>query len=89
MSLIVLLNLHNRAINEIELDKYESSAMRVRKTYRVNVPKNLIINSCNLQLNDPVGQGMCKNLIALVITFIFILRGIWYCIQSQALKGIQ
>ena len=61
-----------RAINEIEL---ESSAMRVRKTYRVNVPKNLIINSCNLQLNDPVGQGMCKNLIALVtecvLTLIF------------------
>ena len=49
----------HRAIKEmIELDKYESSAMRVRKTYRVKVPKNLMINSCNLQLNDPVGQGI-------------------------------
>ena len=46
--------------------------MRVRKTYRVNVPKNLIVNSCNLQLNDPVGQGMCKNFIAeCVLTFFF------------------
>ena len=51
--------LFHRAIKEMtELDEYELSAMRVRKTYRVNVPKNLMINSCNLQLNDPVGQGI-------------------------------
>lgn len=36
---------------------YELSDMRVRRTYRVNVPQSLIINSCNLQLNEPVGQG--------------------------------
>ena len=33
--------------------------MRVRKTLRLNVPKQLIIDSCNLQLDEPVGQGMC------------------------------
>lgn len=32
--------------------------MRVRSTLRDDVPKHLIIDSCNLKLNESVGQGM-------------------------------
>lgn len=31
--------------------------MKVRNTYRVNVPKHMIIDSCNLKLNESIGQG--------------------------------
>ena len=31
--------------------------MTVRKSMRIKVPKNLIIDSANLELDEPVGQG--------------------------------
>ena len=45
----------------LQLSHNDSSSelfhMRVRSMYRVKVPKTLIIDSCNLKLNESVGQG--------------------------------
>jgi hypothetical protein len=44
--------------SETAEDKFEMSHVRVRRTYRENVSKKLLIPSCNLHLKEPVGQGM-------------------------------
>lgn len=44
------------ASNEMEIN--ELWHISVQRSFKVDVPKHLIIDSCNLQLNEPVGQGM-------------------------------
>ena len=41
------------------------SHMRVRCTYKEKVPKHLIIDSCNLKLNETVGQGDIVNVVSM------------------------
>ena len=36
---------------------YVADDMTVHKSMRIKVPKNLVIDSANLQLDEPVGQG--------------------------------
>ena len=43
------------------------SHMRVKGTYKEKVPKHLIIDSCNLKLNESVGQGDIVNVVSYVL----------------------
>ena len=48
-------------------EKSQLSHMRVRSTYKEKVPKHLIIDSCNLKLNESVGQGDIVNVVSYVL----------------------
>ena len=42
---------------ELKSSANDNEHIRVRSSYREKVPKHLVIDSCNLQLNESVGQG--------------------------------
>ena len=77
---------------------------RYKSTYVCNtnideVPKNLVIPSCSLQLSEPVGQGIIcisvflmhgyRWLCIIIIIHIIMCRGVWNCVQSQVIQRVQ
>ena len=60
--------------------------MRVRDIHREKVPKHLIIDSCNLKLNETIGQGNIAqiNVVSYVSMIPVLYRRIWHCLQSTA-----
>ena len=43
------------------------SHMKVTSAYKEKVPRHLIIDSCNLKLNESVGQGDIVNVVSYVL----------------------
>ena len=56
--------------------------MRVRDIHREKVPKNLMIDSCNLKLNETIGQGNIAqiNVVSYVSMIPVLYRRIWHCL---------
>lgn len=65
-------------------EDHELFHCRVNPKYTANLPRNLLIPSCNLHLNEPVGQGMNTITIITVLANFNPCRGVWYCLQSTA-----